>query len=145
MKVKDISKLMVRPLITIRENETTNVAIEKLLEHNIGALPVCDARGLLVGIVSEKDLLRICCLHSKKVPGTKVKDIMTREVATCVPDDDLSYIMDVMSRKSIRHLPIMVDAKLAGIISVRDVIEARLDECQFDVSHLKNYISGGCV
>ena len=145
MKVKQLAKVTGRPLITIGENDTVDDAIQKLIEHHISALPVCDSKGFLVGIVSERDFLAKCSAHSKDVPKTKMKDIMTRDVVVCVPEDDLDYVMGVMTQKGIRHVPIMVGARPEGIISIRDLIEERLEACQLEVRTLSDFISGGYV
>jgi CBS domain-containing protein len=144
MKVKDFLKIKGRSVITIGPDETIHTAIQKLVENNIGALPVCDAKGTMVGIVSERDLLRECgqCSDAKK---TKIKDVMTAEVVIGVLEDNLDFVMNTMMQKGIRHIPIMDGAKLVNIISARDIIEERLEECQVDVRNLNDYISGGYI
>ena len=114
--VKDFLRTKERPVITIRPNETVTAAIQKLVENNIGALPVCDAKGTILGIVSERDLLKECSQRSSAIGSTRVKDVMTKDVAIGVPEDDLDYVTDIMTQKGIRHLPIMVEAKLEGIV-----------------------------
>ncbi len=144
MKIKDFLKIKGRPVITIGPDETLHAAIQNLVENNIGALPVCNASGTLVGIVSERDLLREYgqCSDSKKI---KIADVMTTGVVIGVIEDDLDYVMNTMKQKGIRHIPIMDGAKLVNIISARDIIEERLEACQVDVRHLKDYISGGYI
>ena len=119
------------------------VALQKLVEHNIGALPVCDASGAVLGIITERDLLKECSKPESTISKTKVKDIMTENVAIGVIEDDLEYIANIMSQKKVRHLPIMDDGKLVGIISIRDIAEKQLKEVHKDVRWLSNYISGG--
>ena len=145
MKVKDFLKIKSRPVITIGQDETILAAIQKLVGNNIGALPVCDNKGEMLGIISERDILKECSQRSAAVASTKVKVVMTKEVAIVVPEDDLDYVMNTMTQKGIRHLPIMVGSKLEGIISARDVIEERLEECRVEVRHLSDYISGGYI
>ena len=142
-KVKDLLRTKGRPVITIKPNETVATAIQKLVENNIGALPVCDSKGVLLGIVSERDLLRECSQRSKAIGNTKVKDVMTRDVAIGVPEDDLGYVSDIMTQKGIRHLPIMIGAELAGIISMRDMVDVQLEESKATIRLLNDYISGG--
>ncbi len=140
--VKDFLKTQERAVVTIGPNETAIAAIQKLVENNIGALPVCDAKGMILGIISERDLLRECSKRISAIGSTKVKDIMTRNLAIGTPEDDLDYIIDVMAQKGIRHLPIMVGAKLEGIISMRDIVDAQLKDSKATVRFLSNYISG---
>jgi len=145
MKVKDLSKIQGRIVITIRQNETVLAALQRLVEHNIGALPVCDADGIMLGIVSERDLLKECSQRSSAINSIQVKDVMTKDIAIGIPEDDIDYIMSIMAQKGIRHLPIMVGAKLDGIISARDIVETQLNEAMQDVRWLSDYISGGWV
>lgn len=145
MKIRDISKIKGRPVITIGVNDTVHAAIEKLVENNIGALPVYDDKATLLGIVSERDLLKECVQHSKTIHDTKVKDIMTRDIVVAVPEDDLEYIMSIMVQKRIRHLPVMVGPKMDNMISIRDLIEAELEDSEMEIRFLNAYISGGLV
>ena len=144
-KVKDLLRTKGRPVITIGPNETIVTAVQKLVANNIGALPVCDVEGTVVGILSERDLLKECSQRSGPSGGTKVKDVMTKDVVIGIPEDDLGYVMDIMTQKGIRHLPIMVEAKLEGIISMRDVVDAQLEESKATARFLSDYISGGYV
>lgn len=143
MKVKDLLKAKDNIVITIGPNETVQTAMRKLVEHNIGALPVCDAKGTILGIVSERDLLKECSQRSSALGSTRVKDVMTKNVIIGVPEDDLDYVMSIMTQKHIRHLPIMAGAKLEGIISIRDIIETELEESKAQVRFLNDYVSGG--
>jgi len=143
MKVKDVLKAKNRPVITIGPNETVHAALQKLVENNIGALLVCDAKGEVLGIVSERDLLKECSQRSGAIGRTKVNDVMTKDVMIGIPDDDLEYVMSIMAQKGIRHLPIMVGPRLEGIISMRDIVEAQLEEFKAQVRYLSTYISGG--
>ena len=145
MKIKDFLRIRGRPVIMIGPNETVHAALQKLVENNIGALPVCDAKGVMLGIVSERDLLKECAQRSTAIGSTRVKDVMTREVAIAVPEDELEYVTNTMIQKGIRHVPIMVGTKVDGMISSRDVVEEQLAECKVDVRHLSDYISGGYV
>ena len=145
MKVKDLLKIKGSAVTTIGPNETVHAAIQKLVKNNIGALPVCDAKGAILGIVSERDLLRACSQRSRAIHSTKVKDAMTKDVAIGIPEDDLDYVMSIMTQKGIRHLPIMVGPKLAGMISMRDIVEVQLEESKAQVRFFGDYISGGYV
>jgi len=143
MKIKDLLKIKNRPVLTIGPDETAHVAIQKLTKNNIGALPVCDTKGIMVGIVSERDLLQECSYRSGEIGHTKVKDVMTKDVVVGIYEDDIEYIMSIMTQKGIRHLPIMAGAKLEGIISIRDIIEVELEESKAQVRYLSDYMSGG--
>lgn len=143
MKIKDFLKNRSHAVITIGPDETGHDAIRKLVEHNIGALPVCDAKGAMLGIISERDLLKECGQGSAEIKSARVKDLMTRDVAVGVLDDDIDYVMNIMRQKGIRHLPVMDGPQLVNMISARDIIEAKLEACRVEVRHLGDYISGG--
>ncbi len=145
MKIKDILKIKGRPIITIGPDETVHAAIQKLVKNNIGALPVCDAKGAMMGIVSERDLLKECSQQIGALSSTKVKNVMTKAVAIGIYEDDIDYIMSIMTQKGIRHLPIMAGGKLEGMISIRDIIEVELEESKAQVRYLSDYMSGGYI
>ena len=135
MKIRDFLKIKGRQVVTISPNETVSEAIQKLIENDIGALPVCDDRGMLVGIVSERDLLKMCHWQSSTVGSTKVEDVMTKHVAIGTPEDDVDYATSVMRQKRIRHLPIVVDQRLEGIVSMRDILNLQLEETKAQVRY----------
>jgi CBS domain-containing protein len=141
MKVGDIVKE--RPLRTIDPASTVQAAIKILNEHNIGALPVCDRDGTLVGIITERDVLRLCdrpdCAGALQ---QKVGDVMTRNLMICVPDDSIENAMHVMTNKRIRHLPILDGRKLVGILSIGDVVKAKLDDAATEIRFLRDYVTG---
>jgi len=139
MKISDFLKIKDRPLVTIGPNESISVAIQKLVENDIGALPVCDDKGMLLGIISERDLLKEVFGHSSAIGNTKVQDVMTKDVAIGTPEDDLDYAASVMRRKRIRHLPITVGRKLQGILSMRDVVDRQLIEAEIEIRYLRSW------
>ncbi len=135
MRIMDFSQLRGKPVITIAPDDTVAVALKKLVDHNIGALPVVDGAGQLVGIVSERDVLKECSRNCEAIGRTKVKDIMTREVAVGDLHDDLDYAVSVMQQKRIRHLPVIADHKVIGMISMRDVIDSQLQQVKAEVRY----------
>ena len=139
MKIKNFLKTKKGSVITIGPDESVQATIQKLVEHNIGALPVCDDKGVVLGIVSERDLLKECSQRVSGIAATKVEDIMTREVAIGTGDDDINYTMDIMTQMKIRHLPIMKDLKLVGMISARDIVENQLEESKAQIRYLSDY------
>ena len=145
MKLKDISRINGRELVTAKPNDTVKKAIDILFDHKIGALPVCEADGKLVGIISERDILKGVHNQRNDILNTKVKDLMTREVIVGVPEDELDEILKTMTEKGVRHVPVMAGARVIGMLSIRDVIEERLTECHTQVRYLHDYIAGGSV
>ena len=145
LKVKDLLERIGTSVITIKPDETLLAAIQKLVENNIGALPVCDAKGTLLGIISEIDLLKEFSRDRQAMSSIKVKDVMTENVVIAVPEDELDYLRDVMTQKGIRHLPVLNGQKLEGIVSMRDVVDMHLSESKATIRFLNDYISGGYV
>ncbi|HUT67773.1 MAG TPA: CBS domain-containing protein [Dehalococcoidales bacterium] len=145
MKIKDITKINGREIITVGPNDTVSQAIDKLVNHRIGALPVCESDGKLMGIISERDILNGLHRRGKDITNARVRDLMTTDVIVGVPEDDLDQILTTMTEKGVRHIPVMAGPRVIGMLSIRDVIEERLTECHTQVRYLNDYIAGGYV
>ena len=143
MKIKDISRIKGREVITVKPHTTLSEAIKQLVNNKIGAMPVCDSKGALLGIISERDILKWIHRGNTNVSRAQVKDVMTQEIVTGTPEDDMEYVLKMMTEKGIRHLQIMAGTRVAGILSLRDVIEEQLSECSTRVQTLHEYIAGG--
>lgn len=115
-------------------------AIKLMSEKNIGALPVLE-NGVLCGIFSERDYARKIVLLNRKSQETPISDIMTSTVITIGPADTLDLCMEIMSSKKFRHLPVVNDNKLVGIISIGDVVTAIIESQKETINHLQNYIT----
>ena len=141
MKVCDIVKE--RPLRTITPEKTVQEAIKILNDHNIGALPVCNAKGELAGIITERDILRLLGKPDyARALQQKVEVVMTRNLIICVLDDSVENAMHVMTNNRIRHLPIIEERRLVGILSIGDVVKAKLDDADTEVRFLRDYVTG---
>jgi CBS domain-containing protein len=125
--------------ITIRPEQTVRDALAFLAKHNIGALIVVNAASTPVGIVSERDIVREAA-RNEQVFARAVSEIMTRDVITGVPQDDLASVANLMTEKRIRHLPVVTGGKLIGIISIGDVVKAQRDTYQGKVETLETQI-----
>ena len=135
MKIRDLLKIKGRPVITIAPTETVSAAIKKLAEYDRGSIPVCSEKGELVGIITERDIVRKCFVSTCTLADIKVEDVMTRGVAIGTPDDDLDYAVSVMKQKRIRHLPIMDQQRVVGMISMRDLLDVQLSETKAEVRY----------
>ena len=136
MKIKDFLKIKEHEVISIGPNESVQAAIQKLVDNNIGALPVCDSDGILLGIISERDLLKECLTRAGTMDSRRVQEIMTQDVAVGDPEDDLDYAATVMKKKQIRHLPVVIGQKVESIISMRDIVETQLKETEAEVRYI---------
>lgn len=134
-----------RPAVTVAPSDTITHVIQKLVAFDIGSLPVCNEKGNLVGIITERDVVRKALNHIKDFKGLRVVDIMSQKVAIGTPDDDIAYAISVMKQQKIRHLPILDKQKVVGMISMRDLLGFQLEESEERVRFLSDYISGGYV
>jgi len=143
MKIKDISRIKGREVITVKPHNTLSEAIKKLVNNKIGAMPVCDFKGTLLGILSERDVVRWIHRGNTDITKTQVKDVMTYKVVIGDPEDDLENALKIMTEKGIRHLPVLVGTRVVGMLSLRDVIEEQLNERRSQVRRLNEYIAAG--
>ena len=143
MKIKDVLRRKGEgKLVTIAPDQTLQEASHLLHEHNIGALLVTQRNTKLVGILSERDIVRQLSQKRDDWSSTPVKSVMTSDVVSGHLDDDLRAVMNVMDGKGFRHLPILDGEELIGMISIRDVIRALLSRTESEVEHLRSYITG---
>jgi CBS domain-containing protein len=140
MKVKDILKTKGPEVITIGEVKNIYDAIDTLVKHRIGALIVLNESADIVGIISERDVMREN--HKQYGSLAEVKDVMTRKVIIGEPEDDVEYVESIMTQNRIRHLPIISNEKLVGMISIGDIIKAILKEAKVENRYLHDYIKG---
>ena len=141
MKIVEIDKLKRVKLQTIEPETTVHDASRKLVQFNIGALPVCDAEGCLIGIITERDILRATAKEGSGALTLKVAAIMTRQVITCVDDEEVASAMQVMTERRIRHLPVLREGRLVNIISIGDLVKATLDESRQEIRYLRDYVA----
>jgi len=136
LKTKGYEVLAVTPGATVYE------ALQLLAEKNVGALLVFRF-GELVGIFSERDYARKLVLKGKFSRNTNVRDVMTEDVITVEPEDNIVYCMGLMTNKRIRHLPVVRDGLVVGVISIGDIVKAIIADQQSTINLLEEYISGG--
>jgi len=125
---------------SISPENTLKQMADEMLTKKIGSLLVTDKGGALVGIISERDFLTIVGEHTKDWEDITVSDVMTKEVITATPEDTLEQVMSVMSEHHIRHIPVMGNDKIAGVLALGDIINALLDKSLFQNTLLKRYI-----
>ncbi len=142
MKVRDILKDKGSEVATIGAEETICDAVKTLVEKNIGSLLVLDEKGGISGIITERDILKQCNLCLDSFKEKRVKDVMTKNLIVASPDDDLDYVENIMTQNRVRHLPIILNQKLEGIISIGDLVNMLRGECHMENRYLKDYISG---
>lgn len=127
-------------LVTIAPDATLSEAVASLAEHRIGAIVAVDDGGHLVGILSERDLVRILAEKGPDVLSDPVSSVMTRAVVTCTEDESIPVIMERMTRGRFRHVPVVDRGRLLGIISIGDVVKHRVEEMERESAELRDYI-----
>jgi CBS domain-containing protein len=141
MRILDILRTKGEEVISVAPDQTVLAAVRILAEHRIGALVVRQADDI-VGIITERDVLNLVARDPALVATTRVADVMTRDLIVGVPDDDLDYVMNIMTNNRIRHLPIVDESKLAGLVSIGDVVNAVRRSVESENRLLKDYIQG---
>ncbi|MDQ7073355.1 MAG: CBS domain-containing protein [Gammaproteobacteria bacterium] len=139
MKVRSITKNKGKPVIGLTPTDSLNKAVTLMMDNRIGSLVITENKKL-VGILSERDLLTV--LHDKHAMWTPitVKDAMTPDPFTCHPDNTLEEVMSMMVEHNVRHLPVVYEGKLEGMLSITDIVEELLKKAKFENKLLKNYI-----
>ena len=141
MFVSDILKGKSTSIISVTSDQSVEEALALLAQHRIGAVLVIDAGGSIAGILSERDLVRAMSRHGKAVFDKKVGDLMTTPVVTCTPKDPVGAIEGMMTSQRFRHVPVVDDGRLVGIVSIGDVVKARIEEAEAEVDALRRYIA----
>lgn len=116
-------------------------ALELMAKHNIGALPVLEGKKL-VGLVSERDYARKVILQGHNSRETRVSDIMSKQVTCASPGDEVQQCMAIMTEKRIRHLPVLEQGELVGLVSIGDLVKSIIGEQQFVIEQMTQYIAG---
>lgn len=142
MRVRDVINKKSGNLQTTTSDTKLLGAIQQLNEHNIGSLLVMSGDAV-EGIITERDILHAVGKDSDGLKSLMVSDVMSTDLITCEPEATLDGIMATMTENRIRHLPVLEDKKLVGMISIGDVVKARFEETHAEASQLKDYIRGG--
>jgi CBS domain-containing protein len=143
VKVKEILAKKSATVITTTADQSLLEASQLLAAHNIGALVIVNSTGTPIGILSERDIVRQLAAAGPDAVSHRIGDVMTEDIIIGFPEDDLAYVSSTMTERRIRHLPIMDDQKLVGIVSIGDVVKAQLDTVEYEARLLRQYITGG--
>ncbi len=139
MRISDVLRSKSGSVVTITPETTIRDLIALLAEHNIGAVVVSSDDKSVVGIVSERDIVRRL-VSDTDVLDTAVSEIMTADVQTAAPKDSVDDLMRTMTEHRIRHVPVLVDGELHGIVSIGDVVKSRIGELEFERDQLESYV-----
>ena len=142
MRIADVLRNKGGAVATITPETSVSGLLNELAMHNIGAMVVVSPDGL-VGIVSERDVVRKLHEHGADLLRLPVSEIMTTMVATCAPSDTVDHLNAVMTTKRVRHIPVLENGRLVGIVSIGDVVKQRMEELETEQRALQDYITRG--
>jgi CBS domain-containing protein len=143
MFVSDILAQKGGLVFTVTPGTSVAQLSQQLSTRRIGSMLVLDGEGAVAGIVSERDLVRALASHGAKAMELEARQVMTRDVVTCDPDDSIDEVMQTMTSGRFRHLPVVRHGELLGLVSIGDVVKARLEEAKHETEALKAYIVAG--
>lgn len=143
MRIADVLKTKGSTVATVEPGTTVTELLALLANHNIGAMVVLAADGSVAGIVSERDVVRRLNDQGAVLLDRSVMDIMTSEVVTCDPDDSVDSLTVLMTERRIRHVPVVTNGRLTGIVSIGDVVKSRIKKLEEDQQQLEAYITQG--
>lgn len=143
MLVSDILKTKGNNVVTVAPDTPVSAAVSTLAEKRIGCIVVTTDGGALAGILSERDVVRMLAEKGGDVLDEPVSALMTAKVITCAPAQTIANVMEMMTTGRFRHVPVVEEGRLAGMISIGDVVKFRLEETEEEVRQLAAYVAGG--
>lgn len=142
MNVESILRAKGRQVVTIAPEASVADAAQLLRRKSIGALVVSADGNRIEGILSERDIVHAFAESGGAALGLRVADVMTRQVVTCAPSDTIAELMAEMTRARIRHLPVVEQTRLVGLVSIGDVVKNRLEEMEYEAMSMRQFIAG---
>ncbi len=143
MLVSDILKTKGRNVVTVAPDTPVAQAVATLAEKRIGCIVVTTDGGALAGILSERDIVRVLAEQGGDVLDEPVSALMTAKVVTCTASQAIADVMEMMTNGRFRHVPVMEEGRIAGMVSIGDVVKLRLEETEEEVRQLSAYVAGG--
>jgi CBS domain-containing protein len=142
MNVLEILKRKGSLVVTIRPSDSVEALSRLLRDRRIGAVVVSDDGITIDGVVSKRDVAYSLCIHKSELSSLSVSEIMTRNVITCSPDDDVAKVASAMHGHRIRHIPVVDGNRACGMVSIRDLLNVRVDELQEEAAMLRTLANG---
>jgi len=141
MTVQNILNEKGTKVATVRPHETIGTLVHKLKLENIGAVVVSQDGKRVDGIISERDIVRGLAAHGAELLAMRVDKLMIRDVLTCAPEDSVKDVMQTMTSRRVRHLPVVEKGKMVGVVSIGDVVKDRLQDVEMEARVLRDYIT----
>ncbi|MBA9006124.1 CBS domain-containing protein [Thermomonospora cellulosilytica] len=142
MRISDILRKKGSAVATVRPDATVRELLARLAELNIGAVVVSPDGAAIAGIVSERDVVRRLHEHGAALLDAPVSQIMTEQVRTCAPEAAVADLRKTMTEHRIRHVPVVSDGRMVGLVSIGDVVKSAIDELETEREHLVGYLHG---
>lgn len=141
MYVRNVLQYKGRQIISVAPDNSLMEVTKTLRENKIGAVLVCEGEGRMCGVLSERDIIIAIAKHGGGILKGKVCDYMTEGVYTCSPDDDMKKVMEQMTNKRVRHLPVVEEGNVVGLISIGDAVKQRIAETEAETEAMMTYIT----
>ena len=141
MTVQNILNEKGTKVATVRPHETIGTLVHKLKLENIGSVVVSQDGKRVDGIISERDIVRGLAAHGAELLAMRVDKLMIRDVLTCAPGDSVKDVMQTMTSRRVRHLPVVEKGKMVGVVSIGDVVKDRLQDVEMEARVLRDYIT----
>ncbi|MBC8717249.1 CBS domain-containing protein [Ochrobactrum sp. Marseille-Q0166] len=141
MTVRSILESKGRDVVVIRPDDTLSHAIAILAQYKIGAIVACDEAGHIEGILSERDVVRAMASMDAEILNRPVSEFMTAKVQVCREHHTINQVMEIMTHHRFRHMPVEENGKLAGIISIGDVVKRRIEDVEREAEDIRTYIA----
>ncbi len=143
MIIANILKVKGRSVTTARPDDTVQEIADRLAQKKIGAIVIVGAGGSVTGIISERDLIRVIAQRGADALSMPVSEVMTREVVVCGEATSVDDIMEMMTNGRFRHLPVVEEGRLVGIVSIGDIVKHHIAEVELEVSAMRGYFATG--
>lgn len=143
MIISNILKVKGRGVSTARPDDTIQEVANRLAQRKIGAIVIVGDAGVVAGIISERDLIRVIAQHGAKALQLPVSEVMTRNVVSCTEATTVDETMELMTQRRFRHVPVIEDGALVGIVSIGDVVKHHVAEVELEASAMRGYFATG--
>ena len=141
MTLEELLKLKENQLISVKQSDEVILAIKNMVDCKVGSLLVMSDGGEFIGILTERDVLRFSAERDGDLAGARIEEVMTRDLMVATPDCSIDQAMSMMTEHRFRHLPVMDGGKPIGMVSIGDLVKAKLKDVTVEVKYLRDYIN----
>ncbi len=142
MTIRELLNRKGSKVITMLQDSSVLDAVRTMVEVNVGSVVVVDDKDYPVGIFTERDVMKRFVDNCEGIRSQRLGDTMTADLIICTPERNIEEVMNIMTEKRLRHLPILEDQRVVGMVSIGDIVKANLKKTRFEIQYLQDYISG---